>query len=217
MSDEVLGELTLASLLLGVAGFVDAVGFLTAGQVFVSFASGNSTRFAIGVGGVALSKWYVAGGLGRPVRRRRRGGRILAIAAKNWRRPVILIAEAALLGVAALVPLSGVRPAFLMALAMGARTVIHKAGRTATRAHLCHRHAGQYRRAAGGRRLQGGPQLGLGFPTSPSGPASSAAAPRARPAYGAWGLRALLVPTAVVILLAAATGAIEWRRRRRSP
>ena len=57
------GDLTLATVLLAIAGFVDAVGFLTLGHLFVSFASGNSTQFAIAAGGVSLSKASVAGSL----------------------------------------------------------------------------------------------------------------------------------------------------------
>ncbi len=58
---------------------------------------------------------------------------MLGIAAKDWRRPAILIAESPLLGAAALAPLSGVRTAFLMALAMsGQNGVLHKAGQTRT-------------------------------------------------------------------------------------
>ncbi|PWJ57045.1 uncharacterized membrane protein YoaK (UPF0700 family) [Dyadobacter jejuensis] len=40
---------TLAIGLASLAGFVDALGFLNLGGVFVSFMSGNSTRFAVGV------------------------------------------------------------------------------------------------------------------------------------------------------------------------
>ena len=39
----------LAFCLAGLAGFVDAIGFLGSGGLFVSFMSGNSTRMAIGV------------------------------------------------------------------------------------------------------------------------------------------------------------------------
>ena len=39
----------LAFCLAGLAGFVDAIGFLGSGGLFVSFMSGNSTRMAIGI------------------------------------------------------------------------------------------------------------------------------------------------------------------------
>nr|GLK21598.1 hypothetical protein GCM10017606_24250 [Microbacterium terregens] len=38
----------LAFCLAGLAGYVDGLGFLAAGGMFVSFMSGNSTRLAIG-------------------------------------------------------------------------------------------------------------------------------------------------------------------------
>lgn len=41
----------LAFCLAGLAGFVDAIGFLGSGGLFVSFMSGNSTRMAIGITG----------------------------------------------------------------------------------------------------------------------------------------------------------------------
>ncbi|RVQ69719.1 DUF1275 domain-containing protein [Croceicoccus ponticola] len=40
----------LAVLLAGLAGYVDAVGFIASGGYFVSFMSGNSTRLGVGLG-----------------------------------------------------------------------------------------------------------------------------------------------------------------------
>ncbi|WP_447761390.1 YoaK family protein [Sphingopyxis panaciterrae] len=59
----------LAFCLAGLAGFVDAIGFLGSGGLFVSFMSGNSTRMAIGIAeatslafaAVALVALFVAG------------------------------------------------------------------------------------------------------------------------------------------------------------
>jgi len=46
------GRIGLAVLLTAVAGWVDAVGYLELGRLFVSFMSGNSTLLAIGLAGV---------------------------------------------------------------------------------------------------------------------------------------------------------------------
>lgn len=43
------GEVVLAVTLSGVAGYVDAIGFLKLGGFFVSFMSGNSTRLGVGL------------------------------------------------------------------------------------------------------------------------------------------------------------------------
>lgn len=47
----------LAFCLAGLAGFVDAIGFLGSGGLFVSFMSGNSTRMAIGITEAKLLPW----------------------------------------------------------------------------------------------------------------------------------------------------------------
>jgi hypothetical protein len=153
MTRSELGDLALATALLAIAGFVDAIGFLTLGHLFVSFASGNSTQFAIAIGGVSVSNASSAGALVGLFVVGVVGGRTLAIAAKDWRRPAILIAETLLLGAAALVPLSGLRAAFLMALAMGAQNGRPPGRSNKDLRHLCHRDAGQLRRTAGGRPL----------------------------------------------------------------
>ncbi|MGP3533826.1 YoaK family protein [Microbacterium sp. RD1] len=50
--------LAIAAVLAGVAGYVDAIGFLGTGGMFVSFMSGNSTQAAVGV---ETGRWEVAG------------------------------------------------------------------------------------------------------------------------------------------------------------
>jgi uncharacterized membrane protein YoaK (UPF0700 family) len=52
----------LAIGLSALAGFVDAIGFLTLGGFFVSFMSGNTTRFAVGLA-EGTPPAYIAGGL----------------------------------------------------------------------------------------------------------------------------------------------------------
>ncbi|MBJ7448577.1 MAG: DUF1275 family protein [Brevundimonas sp.] len=51
-------DVALAAGLSALAGYVDAIGFLTLGGFFVSFMSGNSTRFGVAV---ATGEWQVAG------------------------------------------------------------------------------------------------------------------------------------------------------------
>lgn len=91
----------LATCLAGLAGFVDAVGFLMTGGLFLSFMSGNSTRMAVGislfapVAGMAalLIASFVAGVV------------LGSLAAARWaviRKPLVLLLVAALIALAAL-------------------------------------------------------------------------------------------------------------------
>jgi uncharacterized membrane protein YoaK (UPF0700 family) len=132
MSRQDTAQLALALALTATAGWVDAVGFLALGQVFVSFMSGDTTRLA-----VAAAAWNgpAAARLGGLVLLFVAGvalGRVLARAAGRRRRPAVLGAEAALLTVAALAP--GRRAALVvMVLAMGAQNaILHRAGDTTT-------------------------------------------------------------------------------------
>ena len=83
-----------------IAGYVDAIGFLRLGGLFVSFMSGNSTRLAVGlasdrsVAAVAagLIASFVAGVL---------VGTLVAAVAGAWRKPTVLLLVAVLLGMAA--------------------------------------------------------------------------------------------------------------------
>ena len=102
------------------AGYVDAIGFLSLGGFFVSFMSGNSTRLAVGVAGLPpealiaarLIAAFVAGVI---------LGSLVGAAASRWRRPVVLLLVAGLLAAAALVAMSAADLAMLfVAAAMGA-------------------------------------------------------------------------------------------------
>ncbi|MFZ2530171.1 MAG: YoaK family protein [Rhodococcus sp. (in: high G+C Gram-positive bacteria)] len=53
----------LAIALSSLAGFVDALGFITLGGVFVSFMSGNSTRLSVGVAGGSWSQAALVAGI----------------------------------------------------------------------------------------------------------------------------------------------------------
>ncbi|MGC2142030.1 MAG: YoaK family protein [Methylovirgula sp.] len=132
MARDDLAHLALAICLIAIAGYVDAVGFLRLGHLFVSFASGNSTQFAVGASQGVAGKAGEAGGLVALFVTGVILGRLCALWAKEWRRPAILVLDAALLGFAVLVAAS---PAAIvaMALAMGIQNeALHRAGETKT-------------------------------------------------------------------------------------
>ena len=115
-----------AFLLAGVAGFVDGIGFLHLGGIFVSFMSGNSTRLGVDVaaldwataakvGGILLT--FVLGcGLGSLVGRHGQPGR----------RRHVLALVGGLLAASPLLHLAGVEMAAMaaMVLAMGAENAV---------------------------------------------------------------------------------------------
>ena len=211
MTNEALLDLALATALLAIAGFVDAVGFLTLRHLFVSFASGNSTQFAIALGGVPLGKASMAGSLVGLFVVGVVGGRILATAAKDWRRPAVLIAETALVGAAALLPLPGARSALLMTLAMGAQNaVVHRAGQTRTSvSYVTGTLVNFGERLADALLARGSfgacvPYLVLWIGLVCGGAAGGIADLM-------FGARALLIPAAGLVALAAATSAEAWR------
>jgi uncharacterized membrane protein YoaK (UPF0700 family) len=104
------------------AGFIDALGFLKLGGLFVSFMSGNSTRLGAGIASHRAVAWTAAGLIGAFV-----GGvvagALVARRAGPWRKQAVLGLSTLLLLCAALLTLSG-EPGngltFLMAAAMGA-------------------------------------------------------------------------------------------------
>ncbi|QNQ10990.1 YoaK family protein [Sphingomonas alpina] len=121
--------LALALMLAGVAGFVDAVAFITIGQFFVSFMSGNSTRLAVSA---ALGAWrdvgFAAGLVALFVTGVAAGNIIGARVAGN-RIAVLLLVEALLLAGAAMLHATGrpVAAAPLMVLAMGSANAVFMA------------------------------------------------------------------------------------------
>jgi uncharacterized membrane protein YoaK (UPF0700 family) len=118
----------LASGLAGLAGFVDATGFIATGGFFLSFMSGNSTRLGVGVmtsGGhatlaAALILLFVTGVM---------AGSLIGRAAARWHRPAVLVLLAAVLALAAtLAALGWLTAAFLVtAFAMGAENTVFEA------------------------------------------------------------------------------------------
>jgi uncharacterized membrane protein YoaK (UPF0700 family) len=127
-----LGHLSLAICMMAVAGYVDAVGFLALGHLFVSYMSGNSTQFAVSLVDGNVMKAGKAGGIvalyvfGVVI------GHLLALRVRIWRRPAVLLLEAALLGIALLAAPS--RLAIVpTVLAMGVQNeALHRAGEIKT-------------------------------------------------------------------------------------
>lgn len=116
---------SFATALSGLAGFVDAIGFLTLGGFFVSFMSGNTTRLGVGLAENAGDA-AIAGGLILTF--------IMGVMLGSWlgyraghRRPrAILLLITGLLAASALADADGWRwlAAGLLALAMGAENAI---------------------------------------------------------------------------------------------
>jgi uncharacterized membrane protein YoaK (UPF0700 family) len=111
----------LGAALSGIAGYVDAIGFLMSGGFFVSFMSGNTTRMGIGLAG-AIYQAALAGGLIFAFVAGAVFGALVGHAAGARRRVVSLGLVTALLATgAALAALGAGTPAVLVvALAMGA-------------------------------------------------------------------------------------------------
>jgi uncharacterized membrane protein YoaK (UPF0700 family) len=115
----------LAAALSAAAGYVDAVGFLMTGGLFVSFMSGNSTRMAVGLAGGASNAGLAAGLILAFVLGAAAGSFIGRVAKAN-RALTILTFVALLLALAALLSRWGLGLlAFLpIALAMGAENTV---------------------------------------------------------------------------------------------
>ena len=92
----------LAAGLAGLAGYVDAIGFLKLGGLFVSFMSGNSTRLAVSLANGSdlwqlafkLIVAFVAGVV---------AGSYVSWRTKAWRKPIVMVFVTILLTLAAMV------------------------------------------------------------------------------------------------------------------
>lgn len=126
MKDYRRRDVALAAALSGVAGYVDAIGFLKLGGFFVSFMSGNSTRLGVGlatghweaaVTALSLIALFVTGVV---------LGALVARWAGEERRSVVMALEALLLAGAAGLILGGFDRAGVaaMVLAMGAENAV---------------------------------------------------------------------------------------------
>ncbi len=126
MKDYGRRDVALAAVLSGVAGYVDAIGFLKLGGFFVSFMSGNSTRLGVGLAtghvGAALTaltliSLFVAGVV---------LGALVARRAGEDRRAKVMALEAVLLASAAALIMAGFDGPGVaaMVLAMGAENAV---------------------------------------------------------------------------------------------
>src|SRR5262249_21866521 len=95
-------NIALACALSALAGYVDGIGYLHLGGLFVSFMSGNSTRLGVTLAeghwehaaeAFALIVLFVAGAA---------AGSLIVLSRIVYRQPLILLAEALLLAGAAL-------------------------------------------------------------------------------------------------------------------
>ena len=129
MQDHSRRDQIMAAALAALAGFVDAVGFIASGGLFISFMSGNSTRLGIGLAEAtrfallagSLLAAFVAGVtlatlVGRRLQHKRRRGQLLLVAS--------------LLAGGAMLALNGhTWPGLLLAaMAMGAENCVFEAG-----------------------------------------------------------------------------------------
>lgn len=115
----------LAACLAGLAGYVDALGFLKLGGFFVSFMSGNSTRLGVGIVTNATAA-KLAGGLVAAFLSGTIAGALVGSRARRQRKPAVLFLVAGLLLIAAIVDMrvSGPAAAFVLAAAMGCENAV---------------------------------------------------------------------------------------------
>ena len=106
----------------GLAGFVDAVGFLSAGGYFVSFMSGNTTRLGVAVGtdptAALLPALLLTGFLvGVTI------GALMALRAGRLRKPAVLALVTTLLLAGAAARAAGYERGMIMALVLAMGTI----------------------------------------------------------------------------------------------
>src|SRR5271170_5882254 len=119
-------NLALACALSAIAGYVDGIGFLHLGGLFVSFMSGNSTRLGVSLAQAHWSNAAEASGLILLFVAGAACGSLIVLGRGANRQPWVLLAEAALLAVAALCYTFGLPNAAVaaMVLAMGLENAV---------------------------------------------------------------------------------------------
>jgi uncharacterized membrane protein YoaK (UPF0700 family) len=123
-------NLALACALSALAGYVDGIGFIYLGGLFVSFMSGNSTRMGVSL---AEGHWHDAAqalGLIALFVTGAALGSLIVLGRGTDRQPWILLAEAALLALAAVCDVLGFPPGAIAAivLAMGLENAVFQIG-----------------------------------------------------------------------------------------
>ena len=116
----------LACALSALAGYVDGIGFLHLGGLFVSFMSGNSTRMGVSLAQGDWSNAAAALGLVALFVAGAAGGSLIVLGRGANRQPWVLLVEASLLAVAALCYTVGLPNAAVaaMVLAMGLENAV---------------------------------------------------------------------------------------------
>jgi uncharacterized membrane protein YoaK (UPF0700 family) len=119
-------NLALACALSALAGYVDGIGFLQLGGLFVSFMSGNSTRLGVSLAEGHWSNVIEALGLIALFVTGAACGSLIVLGRGANRQPWVLLVEAALLAVAALCYTWGLSNAAIaaMVLAMGLENAV---------------------------------------------------------------------------------------------
>ena len=119
-------NVALACALSALAGYVDGIGFLHLGGLFVSFMSGNSTRMGVSLAQGHWSNAAEALGLIALFVTGAAGGSLIVLGRGANRQPWVLLAEALLLAAAALCYTVGLPNAAVaaMVLAMGLENAV---------------------------------------------------------------------------------------------
>ncbi len=115
-------------LLTGIAGFVDAIGFLRLGGLYTSLMSGNTTQLAVALGHgepvhAVLPALLIAAFMVGAVT----GGALAALTPARWVTPAVLAFEAIAVTAALVTALEGARlgiAALFLALAMGGQNAV---------------------------------------------------------------------------------------------
>jgi uncharacterized membrane protein YoaK (UPF0700 family) len=206
-------EIALAAGLSGVAGFVDAVGFLKLGGFFVSFMSGNSTRLGVGLGEMALQQVALAAMLIGLFFAGVIAGALIARFGWTGRSPVLALVATLLTVAASAFSLSlDVLGVTCLVLAMGVENAVFQrdgevaVGLTYMTGALVK--AGQRVAAAltGGDQWAWAPYLLL-WGSLTLGAALGAVS------YARFGALAIWAPAALTAFLAVRVGLLEWSRR----